>query len=69
MKRIYRSRENRLIAGICGGMGEAYGIDPTLTRLGLVFVALAAGIMPAVVAYIIAALIIPLEPLPEGEAK
>ncbi len=65
MKRLYRSREDRMIAGICGGMGELYGIDPTLIRLGLVFVGLATGIVPAVVAYIVGAIIIPLGPLPE----
>ncbi len=62
MKRLYRSREDRMIAGICGGMGEVYGIDPTLIRLGLVFLALATGIVPAGVAYIIGAIIIPLGP-------
>jgi len=41
MKRLYRSSEDRMIAGVCGGMGEAYGIDPTLLRLGLVFLGLA----------------------------
>ena len=41
MKRLYRSSEDRMIAGVCGGMGEVYGIDPTLLRLGLVFLGLA----------------------------
>jgi phage shock protein C len=65
MKRLYRSRTDRMIAGICGGMGEVYSIDPTLIRLGLVFLALATGVVPAVVAYILGAIIIPLGPLPE----
>ena len=65
MKRLYRSSEDRMIAGVCGGMGEAYGIDPTLLRLGLVLVALATGILPLLVAYILGAIIIPLRPLPE----
>lgn len=69
MKKLYRSREDRMVAGICGGMGEVYEIDPTLIRLGLVFVALATGIVPAVVAYVIGAMIIPLGPLPEGKEK
>jgi phage shock protein C len=58
-----------MIAGICGGMGEVYEIDPTLIRLGLVFVGLATGIMPAVVAYIIGAIIIPPSPLPEDKGS
>lgn len=65
MKRLYRSRTDRMVAGICGGMGEVYGVDPTLIRLGLVFLGLATGIVPLLVAYIIGAIIIPLGPLPE----
>jgi phage shock protein C len=65
MKRLYRSRTDRKVAGICGGMGELYDIDPTLIRLGLVFLGLATAIMPLLVAYIVGAIIIPLGPLPE----
>jgi phage shock protein C len=54
-----------LIAGICGGMGDVYDIDPTLIRLGLIFLGLATGIVPALVAYIVGAIIIPLGPLLE----
>ena len=62
MKRLYRSQKDRMVAGICGGMGEVYEIDPTLIRLGLVFLGLATGIVPIVVAYIIGAIIIPIGP-------
>jgi phage shock protein C len=65
MKRLYRSKTDRMIAGICGGMGEVYVIDPTLIRLGVVFLGLATGILPLLVAYIVGAIIIPLGPLPE----
>lgn len=65
MKRLYRSREDRMVAGVCGGMGEVYGIDPTLIRLGLVFLGLATVVVPLLVAYILGAIIIPLGPLPE----
>ncbi|HUS70086.1 MAG TPA: PspC domain-containing protein [Anaerolineae bacterium] len=65
MKRLYRSRTDRKVAGICGGMGELYDIDPTLIRLGLVFLGLATAIMPLLVAYIVGAIIIPLGPPPE----
>lgn len=69
MKRLYRSREDKMVAGICGGMGEVYEIDPTLIRLGLVFIGLATGIVPLLVAYIIGAIIIPVGPLPKGKEK
>ena len=65
MKRVYRSRNDRMVAGIIGGVGEVYEIDPTLLRLGLVFVGLATGVVPLVVAYVIGAIIIPLGPPPE----
>ncbi len=63
MKKLYRSREDRMVAGICGGIGESYDIDPTLVRLGVVFLGLATGIMPVLVAYIIGIFIVPLRPL------
>jgi phage shock protein PspC (stress-responsive transcriptional regulator) len=54
-----------MIAGICGGMGAVYDIDPTLIRLGLVFLGLATGIVPLLVTYVVGAIIIPQGPLPE----
>lgn len=36
-KRLYRSREDRMIAGVCGGLGEYFNVDPTLIRLLFVF--------------------------------
>jgi phage shock protein C len=66
MKRLYRSQEEKMVAGICGGMGELYEIDPTLIRLLLVFLALATGVVPLLVAYIVGAIIIPVGPVPEG---
>lgn len=65
MKKLYRSREDRMVAGICGGIGESYEIDPTVVRLATVFLGLATGIMPVVVAYIIGVFVIPLRPTPE----
>jgi phage shock protein C len=66
MKKLYRSREDRMVAGICGGIGEAYEIDPTVVRLGVVFLGLATGVMPVLVAYIIGIFIIPLGPSSQG---
>jgi phage shock protein C len=36
-KKLYRSRENRMLGGVCGGLGEYFDIDPTLVRLLFVF--------------------------------
>ena len=59
-KRLYRSRSDRMIAGICGGLADYFNLDPTLVRIITVVVALLPG--PAVIAYIIAWLIMPEEP-------
>ena len=51
MKKLYRSTENKKIAGIFGGLGEIFNIDPTLLRLIFVFIGLATVVIPLVVAY------------------
>jgi len=59
MKRVYRSRTDKKVFGICGGIGEAYNIDPTLIRIIVVFLALATGLIPMTITYIVARLIMP----------
>ena len=56
-KRLYRSRENRMLGGICGGIAEYFNIDPTLVRLGWVLFCALGG--SGFIAYIIAAIIMP----------
>ena len=59
-KRLYRSNRNRMLCGVCGGIAEYFDIDPTLVRLGwVVFCALAGS---GIIAYIIAAIIVPGNP-------
>ena len=61
--RLYKSRSERKVSGVCGGIGVYFGIDPTLVRLLFVITALASfGIV--VVLYIIMALVVPREPEP-----
>lgn len=59
-KRLYRSLSNRMLCGVCGGLGEYFNIDPTLIRLLAAVIALFS-CSAGVVAYIIAAIIIPEE--------
>jgi len=59
MKRIYRSRTDKMIFGICGGVGEAYGIDPNLIRIVVVFLGLATAVLPVIITYIVARLLLP----------
>lgn len=56
-KRLYRSSTNCMIAGVCGGIGEYFNIDPTLVRLAWVIFSMLGG--SGILAYIIAAIIIP----------
>ncbi len=58
MKRIYRSESDRILGGVCGGLGEAFDIDPTLIRL-LLIVLIFTGTSPLF--YLIAWLIVPTE--------
>lgn len=60
VKKLYRSRKNRIIAGVCGGIGEYFNIDPTIVRVAFLLFSILPG--PSVVFYIIAWLIIPSEP-------
>lgn len=59
-KRLYRSRTNRKLAGVCGGIGAYFEVDPVLIRLLWIVFTLAGG--GGVVAYLIAWLIVPEEP-------
>ena len=59
-KRLYRSRTDRKVAGVCGGLATYFGIDPVIPRLVWVVFALAAG--TGLLAYIICWLVIPQEP-------
>ena len=59
-KRLYRSRENRMLGGICGGIAEYFNIDPSLVRLGWVLFCALGG--SGFIAYIIAAIIMPEQP-------
>ncbi len=57
MNKLTKSNTNRIICGVCGGIAEHLGIDPTLVRLIWAFSVIFAG--TGILAYIIAALIIP----------
>lgn len=59
-KKLYRSNTDKKICGVCGGVAEYFGIDPTLVRLGWALVSIFAG--AGIIAYIVCALIIPEKP-------
>jgi phage shock protein C len=59
-KRLYRSRTDRKISGVCGGLAQYFGIDPVIPRIVWVVLILCAGF--GLLAYLIAWIVIPLEP-------
>ena len=56
-KKLIKSSTNRMICGVCGGIGEYLGMDPTVIRLLWVLLTFFGG--SGIIAYIIAAIIIP----------
>ena len=60
MKKLYRSKSERMIAGVCGGVAEYLNIDPTVVRVIWAIASVFAFV--GVVAYIACALIIPEKP-------
>jgi len=61
VKKLYRSRTDKMIAGICGGFGEIYSLDPTLIRLVYALITIfSAG--TALIVYILGWIIIPEAP-------
>jgi len=66
MKRLTKSVSNKMISGVCGGIGEYFGIDPTLVRLGwAVFSLFTAG--TGIVAYIVCAIVMPSPLVPRDD--
>jgi len=63
MKRLYLSQTDKKIAGVCGGLGEYFDVDPTLIRLLTIVLGLMTAIIPVAVAYIIAWMIVPPKPV------
>ncbi len=55
---LRRSRNNRMIAGVCGGLGEFFGVAPFWFRLGFL-IALIPGGVPGIAAYLILWLVVP----------
>ena len=60
MKRVVRAKEG-MIAGVCAGIAQYFGIDPTIVRIGWVLVSLFTGGFLGLIAYIVCAFISPLE--------
>lgn len=64
-KKLYRTTEGKVFAGVCSGLGEYFGIDPVIVRLVWVILICCCGI--GLVAYLLAWLIIPKKPIITAE--
>jgi phage shock protein PspC (stress-responsive transcriptional regulator) len=60
-KKLYLSNSNKVIGGVCGGIGEYLGVDPTVVRLIFVIISFFFAIIGGALLYLIAMFIIPSE--------
>lgn len=65
VKRLYRSKKDRMFTGVCSGMADYFGTDPVVFRAAFVLVTIFTGILPGIIAYLALSIIIP----EKGKAK
>ncbi len=58
-KQLFRSNKNKKLLGVLGGLGEYFSTDPTLLRLAWILIVVFTGFFPGIIAYVIAALVMP----------
>lgn len=61
-KRLYRSRADRQLTGVLGGVSDYLGLDPSLIRIVYVIVTILTGFVPGIFLYLIMAFVVPVEP-------
>jgi phage shock protein PspC (stress-responsive transcriptional regulator) len=59
---LYRSRRHKIIAGVCGGIADWLGWDPTVVRIAYVIISIASVGFPGTIAYIVLWIVAPKEP-------
>ncbi|MDR0843587.1 MAG: PspC domain-containing protein [Tannerella sp.] len=65
VKRLYRSSEDKMIAGVCAGIAEYFSLDPTLVRIGYILLSIFT-FFSGVIAYLILWIVIPRKPFSNG---
>lgn len=58
-RKLRRSGKDKMIAGVCGGLAEYFGMDPTLMRVLYVLVSLVSAAFPGLIAYIVLMFVMP----------
>lgn len=62
-KKLYRSSTDKMLAGVCGGLGEYFAVDSTVIRLVWALVVVFTGFVPGILVYIVAAVVMPEKPV------
>lgn len=61
-ERLYRSQRERVVSGVCGGLGERFDVDPTVVRVAYVLLGILTGVFPFVLLYVVLVVAVPEEP-------
>lgn len=61
--RLFRSRQDRMLGGVCGGLAKYMNLDPTVVRLLFVIGVMATGVFPGIVIYIVMLFVVPEDPV------
>jgi len=62
MKKLYKSDTNKIFAGVIGGLGEYFEIDPVILRILFVLISATTGVLPGMLVYLVAIFIVPQKP-------
>lgn len=63
-KKLYKSKDNKVFAGVIGGIGEYFNVDPVILRLAYLLITIFGAVAPGVIVYLFALLIVPNPPKP-----
>ena len=59
IKRLYLSSKDKKICGLCGGIAEYFEVDSSLIRLAWIVITILTGVVPGIIAYFVAAIVVP----------
>ena len=68
-KKLYRSRNDKMVSGVCAGIANYLNIDPTLVRVIYAVLSVFTAFVPCLILYIVLAIVIPQEPMVEAEPR
>ena len=62
MKKLYRSKDNKILCGVIGGIGEYVDVDPVILRIVWIITTTFTGFAPGIIAYVLTCVVIPEKP-------